>query len=51
MGKGDVRTRKGKIYSGSYGNARPHGVSATAPQVAVSTKAAVTKKPAAKKKA
>jgi 30S ribosomal protein S31 len=24
MGKGDSRTRKGKISSGSYGNARPH---------------------------
>ena len=24
MGKGDVRTRKGKIYNGSYGKTRPH---------------------------
>ncbi|MCS6786293.1 MAG: 30S ribosomal protein THX [Thiobacillaceae bacterium] len=24
MGKGDVRTRRGKIYAGSYGKARPH---------------------------
>jgi 30S ribosomal protein S31 len=24
MGKGDSRTRKGKISSGSYGNSRPH---------------------------
>ena len=24
MGKGDKRTRKGKIYRGSYGNRRPH---------------------------
>ena len=24
MGKGDKRTRKGKIYKGSYGNRRPH---------------------------
>jgi len=23
MGKGDVRTRRGKIYRGTYGNARP----------------------------
>ena len=23
MGKGDVRTRMGKIYNGSYGKARP----------------------------
>ncbi|MDQ2971462.1 MAG: 30S ribosomal protein THX [Rhodanobacteraceae bacterium] len=24
MGKGDRKTRKGKIYRGSHGNARPH---------------------------
>jgi 30S ribosomal protein S31 len=24
MGKGDKRTRRGKIYRGSYGNRRPH---------------------------
>lgn len=23
MGKGDRKTKKGKIFSGSYGNARP----------------------------
>jgi 30S ribosomal protein S31 len=23
MGKGDVRTRRGKIYNGSYGKTRP----------------------------
>ncbi|NVM25071.1 MAG: 30S ribosomal protein THX [Desulfobacterales bacterium] len=23
MGKGDTRTRRGKIYRGTYGNARP----------------------------
>ena len=26
MGKGDKRTRKGKIYKGSYGKKRPHRV-------------------------
>jgi len=26
MGKGDKRTRKGKIYKGSYGKRRPHRV-------------------------
>lgn len=26
MGKGDKRTLRGKIYKGSYGNARPHKV-------------------------
>jgi ribosomal small subunit protein bTHX len=25
MGKGDVRTRKGKIYRGSHGKTRPAG--------------------------
>jgi 30S ribosomal protein S31 len=24
MGRGDARTRKGKIFKGSYGNTRPH---------------------------
>ena len=24
MGKGDVRTRRGKIFNGSYGKRRPH---------------------------
>lgn len=24
MGKGDVRTRRGKIFNGSYGKKRPH---------------------------
>jgi 30S ribosomal protein S31 len=26
MGKGDRRTRRGKIYNGSYGKRRPHKV-------------------------
>lgn len=25
MGRGDKRTKKGKIFRGSYGNARPKG--------------------------
>jgi ribosomal small subunit protein bTHX len=25
MGRGDLRTRRGKIFAGSYGNTRPHG--------------------------
>ena len=29
MGKGDKRTRKGKIYKGSYGKKRPHRVKKT----------------------
>ena len=41
MGKGDKRTRKGKIFRGSFGNARPK-----------TTKKVVAKKPvkAARKK-
>lgn len=31
MGKGDVRTRKGKIYNGSYGKTRPGRPKATPP--------------------
>lgn len=30
MGKGDKRSLRGKIYKGSYGNARPHRVRAAA---------------------
>ncbi len=26
MGKGDLRSRRGKIYNGSYGRKRPHRV-------------------------
>ncbi len=40
MGKGDRKTRKGKIAIRSYGNARPHA--------AVQGTGAVTAKPAAK---
>lgn len=25
MGKGDKRTRRGKIFAGSFGKTRPHG--------------------------
>lgn len=59
MGKGDRKTRKGKIYIRSYGNARPHAVKKSvdsakpvvkkaAPAV---KKAAPAKKAAAKKSA
>ncbi len=58
MGKGDRKTRKGKTYIRSYGNARPHGVKssggAAKPAVkkaAPAKKAAPTKKAAAKKSA
>ena len=26
MGKGDKRTKRGKIYKGSYGKTRPHRI-------------------------
>lgn len=29
MGRGDKRTRKGKIWRGSYGNSRPKGAKGT----------------------
>lgn len=28
MGRGDIRSRKGKIAAGSFGNSRPHKVKA-----------------------
>ncbi|MBK8444581.1 MAG: 30S ribosomal protein THX [Sphingobacteriales bacterium] len=32
MGKGDKRTKKGKIFKGSYGNARPKKNKTEAPK-------------------
>jgi 30S ribosomal protein S31 len=52
MGKGDSRTRKGKISSSSYGNSRPHTkVTAGKPAAvaAAPAKKAPAKKAAAKK--
>lgn len=46
MGKGDKKTRKGKIYAGSHGNARPHS-----PKSNAAVKKVVVKKPAAPKPA
>lgn len=56
MGKGDKKTRKGKTYSGSYGNVRPHVIKAdaatkTVSKTAVKKAAPVAKKPAVKKPA
>lgn len=51
MGKGDKRTKRGKITIGSYGNSRPHkeviNPEATAPVAAKAAKPAA--KPAAPK--
>ncbi len=49
MGKGDTRTRKGKISAGSYGNSRPH--SATIADKVAAKPAPVAKKAPAKKAA
>jgi 30S ribosomal protein S31 len=35
MGKGDKKTRKGKIAMGSYGKTRPHDLKKDKPAVAV----------------
>ena len=51
MGQGDRRTAKGKRYSSSYGNARPHGKRSIVAPAAATPKASVAKKAAAKKKA
>jgi len=47
MGRGDRKTRKGKISIRSYGNARPHKAAAKSGAV----KKATTPKPAVKKAA
>lgn len=49
MGKGDRKTRKGKIAIRSYGNARPHKAVTAAGAAKPAAKAAA--KPAAKKAA
>jgi len=57
MGKGDKKTRKGKIYAGSHGNTRPHSakskavVKTTAAKAAKPATRAPAKKVAAKKAA
>ena len=49
MGKGDHKTRRGKIYRGSYGNTRPHAaVSAVAGAQSTGTKSGKLKPLAAK---
>ena len=53
MGKGDIKSRRGKIYRSSYGNARPHVDIVTGAAVAkpAATKPAAAKKAAPRKKA
>jgi 30S ribosomal protein S31 len=45
MGRGDARTRKGKIFKGSYGKTRPRGGKKTA---AVARTGAAAKAPVRK---
>ena len=52
MGRGDKRSRKGKIFKGSYGNVRPHRLRGyVAPVAAAATAVKAAPKTAAKKKA
>jgi 30S ribosomal protein S31 len=51
MGKGDKRSRKGKIFAGSFGKSRPkHKKKHVAPEATTTTEAA-PKRAARKKKA
>jgi 30S ribosomal protein S31 len=47
MGRGDIKTKKGKIFAGSFGKSRP----AKAAKKVVEVAAVVEKKKATKKKA
>ena len=38
MGKGDIRTKRGKIFRGTYGNRRPKGKKRRRAQAAEATK-------------
>jgi 30S ribosomal protein S31 len=53
MGKGDKKTRKGKIYAASHGNVRPHSPTSQAAVKKTVTKAATkaAPRPAVKKAA
>lgn len=44
MGRGDKRTRRGKIAAGSYGKTRPHKTAKKAAPAAKPAKAAAKKK-------
>jgi 30S ribosomal protein S31 len=51
MGRGDKRSRKGKIFKGSYGNVRPHRLRGYVAPIAAVTAVKAAPKAAAKKKA
>ena len=40
MGKGDKRTKRGKIFKSSYGNTRPQGSKAVKPAAGAKAKTA-----------
>lgn len=48
MGRGDIKTKKGKIFAGSFGKTRPASV---AKKAVAATAEVVEKKKTAKKKA
>lgn len=48
MGKGDRKTAKGKRYTSSYGNARPHDVVTKKPAIVKKAAPVATKAPAKK---
>lgn len=49
MGKGDKKTRRGKIYRSSYGNVRSHTSKSAAQGKAVSKKGTPARKTATRK--
>ncbi len=51
MGKGDKRSRRGKIFKGSYGKTRPQSESSPAAQRAQPEQRSATKKVTPAKKA
>ena len=50
MGKGDRRSRRGKIFRGTFGKTRPHKIKKSAPVAKKEVTKAAPKKKAAKKK-
>ncbi len=51
MGRGDKKTRKGKIFAGSFGKSRPHKVAAKATPKKEKVEVKPKKGPAKKAKA
>ncbi len=44
MGKGDIKTKRGKIFNGTFGVSRPHKVKVVPIETTKKKKAAVKKK-------